>query len=238
MSNKIKDLLTIVIPCKNENITIQRTLEYLNKQRFINGTKVIIADVSDDDGYTHNCIISQTGKNIDIEIIKGGYPSQGRNAGAKLVKTEYVLFLDADIFISNEHLLLDLLDEMNSNDALLGTCKFRVLSGEYNYVYKGFDIIQRLSKFSKPFAIGGFMLFDTSEFNRLGGFIEADKFAEDYHLSMKIKSEDFYIHDDIVYTTSRRFKSKGLYYMIKMMIKSYLNRNNPEFFTKDHNYWN
>ena len=31
----VKELLTIVIPCKNENITIQNTLEYLNKQMFL-----------------------------------------------------------------------------------------------------------------------------------------------------------------------------------------------------------
>jgi hypothetical protein len=41
----------------------------------------------------------------------------------------------------------------------------------------------------------------------------------------------------IVYTTSRRFKNKGLFYMVKMMIKSWFNRNNDEFFTKEHNYW-
>ena len=233
----IKDILTIVIPCKNENLVIQRTLSYLNMQKDIDGTKVIIADVSDDGGYTRDCILSESNKNIDIEIIKGGYPSQGRNAGAKLVTTEYVLFLDADIFLCNNYILIDLLNEIEKRDTLLATCKFRVLSGEYNYVYKAFDFIQKLSKISKTFAIGGFMLFDTSEFNKLGGFKENDKFAEDYHLSMKIKSKDFYIHDDIVYTTSRRFKSKGLYYMVKMMIKSYFNRNNPEFFTKDHNYW-
>ena len=47
----------------------------------------------------------------------------------------------------------------------------------------------------------------------------------------------FYVEDKIVYTTSRRFKNKGLFYMVKMMIKSWFNRNNDEFFTKEHNYW-
>jgi hypothetical protein len=213
-------------------------LEYINEQNGINGVNVIIADVSDDNGYTIECIRTQMNKNINIEIIKGGYPSQGRNAGSKLVETKYVLFLDADIFISNKTLLKNILEEMIKNDYHLGTCKFRVLSGEYNYVYKSFDYIQKFTKYTKPFAIGGFMLFNINEFDNINGFNENDKFAEDYHISMKIKPKKFYIHNDIVYTTSRRFKSKGLYYMVKMMIKSYFNRNNPDFFTKEHNYWN
>ena len=53
----------------------------------------------------------------------------------------------------------------------------------------------------------------------------------------KIKPNKFYVADKIVYTTSRRFKNKGLFYMVKMMIKSWFNRNNDEFFTKEHNYW-
>lgn len=234
----IRKLLTIVIPCKNEGLTIKKTLEYLNEQSFIKDTKVIIADVSDDNDFTKHCIDSQRNKNIDIEVIKGGYPGQGRNAGAKLVTTEYVLFMDSDIFLTSKSLLIDMIDVIDNNDPELSTCKFRVLGGEYNYVYKIFDIIQWFTKFSKPFAVGGFMLFETAKFNEIGGFNENDKFAEDYHISMKISPKNFYVHNDIVYTTSRRFKSKGLYYMVKMMVKSYFNRNNPEFFTKEHNYWN
>ncbi|MCK9574780.1 MAG: glycosyltransferase [Candidatus Pacearchaeota archaeon] len=237
MINDFKDLLTIVIPCKNEGLIIKQTLEFLNAQFNIKGTNVIIADVSDDAGFTHECIESQQNKNINISIIKGGYPAQGRNAGAALVKTQYVLFLDADIYLRNVTLLADLIREVVNRKAKLATCKFRVIDGEYNFVYQTFDVIQWFTKFSKPFAIGGFMLFETETFNLLGGFKNDDKFAEDYHLSMNILPKDFYVHNDKIYTTSRRFKSKGLSYMVKMMILSYFNRNNAEFFTKDHNYW-
>ena len=234
----IKDILTIVIPCKNENLVIQRTLSYLNMQKDIDGTKVIIADVSDDGGYTRDCILSESNKNIDIEIIKGGYPSQGRNAGAKLVTTEYVLFLDADIFLCNNYILIDLLNEIEKRDTLLATCKFRVLSGEYNYVYKAFDFIQKLSKISKTFAIGGFMLFKTETFKKLGGFNEKNKIAEDYYISQKIKPKKFKIINSFVYTSSRRFSKKGVWYMIKLAVLSWLNRKNENFFNKDYkNYW-
>ena len=68
-------------------------------------------------------------------------------------------------------------------------------------VYESFDVIQYLTKFSTPFAVGGFMLFNLEVFNSLGGFNPDDKFAEDYHLSSKIKPNKFYVEDKIVYTT-------------------------------------
>jgi hypothetical protein len=130
-----------------------------------------------------------------------------------------------------------MVEVMKKNDYHLSTTKMRTDDGQYNYVYQSFDVIQYLTKFSTPFAVGGFMLFNLETFNSLGGFNPNDKFAEDYHLSSKIKPNKFYVANKIVYTTSRRFKNKGLFYMVKMMIKSWFNRNNDEFFTKEHNYW-
>jgi len=50
---------------------------------------------------------------------------------------------------------------MKKNDFDLSTLKMRTEDGDYNYVYKSFDVIQYLTKFSTPFAVGGFMLFKT-----------------------------------------------------------------------------
>lgn len=229
--------LTIVIPCKNEGLIIKKTLGLLNLQNNIKGVNVIVADSSTDEGITKSCILSYTKTNINVKMVKGGFPAEARNNGAKKIKTPYVLFLDADIFICNYNLLNDMVEQMKKNDYHLSTAKMRTEDGDYNYVYESFDVIQYLTKFSTPFAVGGFMLFNLEAFNSLGGFNPDDKFAEDYHLSSKIKPNKFYVADKIVYTTSRRFKNKGLFYMVKMMIKSWFNRNNDEFFTKEHNYW-
>ena len=45
---KIKDKLTIVIPSKNEGITLYECVCYIAGQHDIEGTSVIISDVSDD----------------------------------------------------------------------------------------------------------------------------------------------------------------------------------------------
>jgi hypothetical protein len=102
-----------------------------------------------------------------------------------------------------------------------------------------FDVTQRLSVFlGTPFAVGGFQLFKTESYWNIGGYNPNEKFAEDYSLSQKIDSQNFKIHKTGgVWTSARRFKNKGVFYMIKILIKSYFNRNNPEFFKKSHGYW-
>ena len=235
---KIDKKLTIVIPCKNESELIGKTLKLIDMQYFIRGTKVIIADSSDDGGLTKSVIKSCKFNHIKVKVIKGGLPSVARNSGAKLADTDFILFLDADIFIQNPYLLYRMVTKMETSNLDLGTVRIRTDSGEFNYVYSVFDLIRSVIRFSTPFAIGGFMLFQRSAFVKLGGFDTEDKFAEDYHLSSKVSPAKFFINNEIVYTTPRRFKNKGVYYMAKMLIKSWLNRKNPDFYRSDHNYWN
>jgi glycosyltransferase involved in cell wall biosynthesis len=229
--------ITIIIPCKNEGLIIKRTLDLIDSQNGIRGTKVIVADCSDDNGFTRDLILANAERNIELEIIPGGYPAFGRNRGAEIANTPYILFMDSDIFLEDPNTLLNIIRDFSNTDKHLATTKMRTNDGKYNYVYRIFDFIQKASSLTTPFAIGGFMLFRRSEFDRLGGFVDDDKFAEDYHLSSKIKPSKFKIYNEIVYTTSRRFANKGLRYMVSMMAKSWVNRNNPEFFKKDHNYW-
>jgi len=230
----VKDLLTVVIPTKNESELIDVTLGHLNKQHNINGTKVIICDCSDDN--TLEIVNSKKYKNLDIVITDGGLPSIARNNGAKLCDTPYVLFLDADIFLTNINTINDTLNTIKNNHLHLVTTKFRV-RGIYSFVFPIFEFFRDLTIYKAPCAIGGFMLFDISEFNKVGGFINEDKFAEDFHLSMKINPFRFHVCPHKIYTTDRRFKKKGLFYMLKMSYLSYANKNNPEFFKNDHNYW-
>jgi glycosyltransferase involved in cell wall biosynthesis len=232
----LKNQLTIVIPCKNEGLNITRTLRYLNKQQDIHNTKVIIADSSDDNGYTKRSIYGECDKNIDIQIIPGGYPAIARNNGAELSKTKYILFLDADMFITKNDLLRIVVNEMEKHNLDLLTTKIRTTNGEFDYVYRIFDIIQFFIKFTTPFAVGGFMLFNKEAFDK-HKFNSEDKISEDYHLSSKISPKKFRISNHKIYTLSRRFKNKGVWYMVKLMIRAYLNKNNNKFFETEYDYW-
>jgi len=226
--------LTIVIPCKNEGHGIVDVIKLITRQRL--DCQIIIADSSNDD--TFNLIHNYRSRSLHvIRIVEGGLPSVARNNGAKLVTTPYVLFLDADIYLKDKDILKKCLDIAKKGDYDLVTCKFKVLGGKFNWVYRVFDIIQFVSSKTKPFAIGGFMLFKTETFNKLGRFNEEDKVAEDYHLSSKVAPKKFRIVNCYAYTKSRRFDKKGVWYMIKLAYHSFLNRNNDDWFKQDHNYW-
>ena len=228
----MKDFITIVIPCKNESTLISEVLYYLNKQNYIKGVKVIISDVSDDN--TRDVIRDVVYENLDIIIIDGGIPSVARNNGSKLCDTPYILFMDADMFLVNPNTIIDSIVLASNYD--LVTCRFRV-EGKYSFIFPAFEFIRDLFVWYSPCAIGGFMLFNKSVFDELGGFNEKFLVAEDYALSNQIKPSRFKVSDDHIYTTDRRFRNKGLWYMTKLMFKSIINKNNPKFFEDSHGYW-
>lgn len=232
----LSEILTVVIPCKNEKENIQNILSCLNKQENSQNLKVIVADNSDDN-VTIDYINSERGKNIDISVIDGGYPSKGRYNGALLCQTKYVLFLDSDMHIKETNFISNLLNEIIKKDIDLLTSKVRTVDSKFNYVYKFFDVIQKLHFITGPFALGGIMLFKKSSYDKLGGFNPNDLFAEDYNLSKKVKSNKFYVSPSIIYTSSRRIEKKGVSFMLWMMIYSFFNRNNRKFFEQHHNYW-
>jgi glycosyltransferase involved in cell wall biosynthesis len=227
--------LTIVIPCKNESSLIIETLIFILGQ--VEKFKIIVADSSTDNESIILLKQFQEKFKEQIIIVEGGLPSVARNNGAKLVDTPYVLFLDADIHIKQNDLIVKCFNEMIIGRYDLLTCKFKTLEGKFDWIYKIFNVIQWVSSKTTPFALGGFMLFKTDTFNKLNGFNNEDKIAEDYHLSSKIVPNKFRVANLFVYTPCRRFEKKGLWYMIKLMVMCWWNRNNDDFFKQDFNYW-
>lgn len=231
----MKEKITIVIPCKNEKDNIYECVSFIAKQVGIAGTKVIIADTSDDTDslYWLDVVKNDLKYSLNIEIIKGGYPAKARLEGSKLVTTPYILFLDADIMLLNKFVL----GECLAYNTDLVTVPFQTEEG-FNWIFWLFDIQQRFSNWlGTPFAIGGFQLWKTEAYWKTGGYDETHLFAEDYWVSQK--AEVMKIHNTRgIWTSARRFKNKGFFYMAWLSIKCYFNRNNSEFFKKSHNYWN
>ena len=231
----MNEVITIVIPCKNEKDNIYECIGFIAKQKGIAGTKVIIADVSDEaDSLVWLYKAKRDFKySIDIEIIEGGFPAKARLEGSKLANTPYILFLDADIMLQNKFIL----GECLAYDSDLVTVPFQTENG-FNWIFRLFDIQQRMSNWlGTPFAVGGFQLWKTKSYWKTGGYDETHLFAEDYWVSQK--ANKMIIHPTKeVWTSARRFKNKGFFYMFWLSIKCYFNRNNSNFFKQHHNYWN
>ena len=152
--------------------------------------------------------------------------------------SDYVLFLDADIMLKNNRVLIECYENILAFEKDLVTLPFETEYG-WNWVFRIFDFTQWLGNlFGMPFAIGGFQFWRTKAYWETGGYVESQKFAEDYWISAKCNPKKFMVLSiKGAWTSARRFKKKGIVYMIKVMIKSYFNRNNPAFFDDDQNYW-
>ena len=232
--------LTIVIPTYNEEKYIWRTLNEIDHQSGVKHVKIIIADAGSTDKTIYLINLFKA-KHSNIEIIKGGLPAVGRNAGAKLATTPYILFLDADVTFTSRHAICSAVDELSFMD-------FDMVST--NPLYKGeFDIrasiMFGLNKYitwflskTEPFAIGGFTMVNRRIFNSLGGYDEKATQSEDWLLSKQIKPHNFRLIPELITQDNRRFKRYGYFSMIKLLYTNWRNRNNTQHFYKDQGYWN
>jgi glycosyltransferase involved in cell wall biosynthesis len=231
--------LTIVIPAKNEAEMLPRLLGSLARQDFegMTETRVIVADAGSTDGTVEVALSFRD--RLRVEVIEGGLPSVGRNAGARLAMTPYVLFLDADVELPEPTLLRRALWRMRRRRLHLVTTNIACREGSFfdDALYMGNNFMQRIGSVLKPFATGMFMLFDREAFWALGGFNERALFAEDYLLSKGVARTRFRIVRGKILTTNRRFQKLGHGRMVWMFFKTMLHSWNDKYFLRDQGYW-
>src|SRR5574343_1225181 len=86
-------ILSIIIPTLNEEQNIARLLGIVQRNKF-KDYEIIIADAGSKDK-TKNIALEHGAK-----VIPGGLPAKGKNEGAKVAQGEILLFLDADLEMS------------------------------------------------------------------------------------------------------------------------------------------
>jgi glycosyltransferase involved in cell wall biosynthesis len=231
--------LTIVIPAKNEIAMLPKLLESLCRQDYehIHTTRILVADAGSADGTVEAALSFRN--RLQVEVVPGGLPSVGRNAGARLATTKYVLFLDADVELPEPTLLRRALWRMQRRGLHLATTNIACREGSFfdDLLYAGNNLMQRVGSFTKPFATGMFMLFDREAFWRLGGFNERALFAEDYLLSKGVARIRFRIVRGRILTTNRRFQKLGHAKMVWMFFKTMLHSWDDGYFLRDQGYW-
>ena len=235
----MKDLLTIVIPCKNEENYIVPLLESLSQQYGISDVRIIIADADSTDSTVP--LINTYKDELNIEVIKGGPVSVGRNNGAVLATTPYILFLDADVRLFDQLTIFDAVHMMDFHQLDLMTANIKNYGKDLraSFFFGAFNIINQIMTKKTPFAIGAFFLTRRYEFEMLGGFPNKYETSEDYILSKKYDPKKFAIIHHHFGQDERRFKKLGYTGMLWYMIVNFFNRNNLKHFEKAKvNYWN
>jgi glycosyltransferase involved in cell wall biosynthesis len=231
--------LTIVIPAKNEANMLPNLLQSLCEQDYeeMGAIRVIVADAGSTDDTVMTALSFRD--RLLVEVISGGLPSVGRNAGAQLATTRFLLFLDADVELPDPTLLRRAMCRMRRKNLHLVTTNIACSEGGFfdGLLYAGNNFMQRVGSFTKPFATGMFMLFERNAFWTLGGFNERALFAEDYLLSKGVPRLRFRIVRGRVLTTNRRFQKLGHWTMVRMFVRTMMHSWDDGYFLRDHNYW-
>jgi glycosyltransferase involved in cell wall biosynthesis len=237
--NTSENRLTIVIPAKNESRLLPKLLESLCRQDYplMRSTKVFVADAGSTDG-TQDLALAFADR-LNIEVIPGGLPAVGRNAGARRAETPYILFLDADMELKDRTLLRRAMALAERRKMQCVTTNIWCSNGQFrdHVLYICNDIAQYGSVLVRPFSTGMFMLFEKRTFDRLGGFHEGALYAEDYLLSKKVAKRRFGIVRGRVHTTNRRFRNMGYSKIMWLFLKTMFNTWNDNYFLHDQGYW-
>lgn len=234
----MKNEVTIVVPCKNEELYIGHLLDSLREQQGIDGVKIYIADASTDN--TRDAIIENTGR-LNVTIIEGGPVSRAKNNGAALVETPYILFIDSDVRFFSTTVIADTLEQMKRDNLDLIGLNIKCYDNDLiaKFAFKVFNVVNNILKYWMPFAVGAYMLTRTGKFRELGGFPEKRVTSEDFFLSIMYEPKKFAIAKHYFGQDSRRFKKMGYFGMTWYLIKNFINRNKQKYWDNidETRYW-
>jgi glycosyltransferase involved in cell wall biosynthesis len=212
----------------------------LSRQDYLRSipTKVFVADANSTDRTVELALNFQN--DLDIAVIPGGLPSVARNNGAKESISTFILFLDADVELTDTTLIRRAVRAMRTRALHCATVDIHCGTGTLadRLLYRASNLAQHLSTWHRPFGTGMFLLVDRARFESLGGFSEEALFAEDYHFTRQISPLRFAVVDGSVDTSNRRFQKTGHFNMTLLFFRTMLHRNNPEHFKNSHGYWN
>jgi glycosyltransferase involved in cell wall biosynthesis len=165
---------SVIIPTLNESTLLPRLLDRLEAQS-LRDFEVIVADAGSTDGTREIC------RARGVRLTDGGLPGVGRNRGAAVARGERLIFFDADVLPPIDF-LEKALGEMAAEGVALATCWFEPDSDNPVDLLL-FDLANsfvKLSLKSDPHAAGFAIFVDRPLFDRVGGFDESLRLAEDH----------------------------------------------------------
>lgn len=197
--------ISIIIPALNEEKSLPALLESIKDQEF-SDYEIILADAGSVDK------TKQIAESYGAKIVPGGMPAVGRNAGAKVAQGEWLLFLDSDVFLSGKF-LKQLIEEAETKKVDSASCAAVPLSDKIidQVMHDVANKYIQLTQYFYPHAAGFCILIKKSLHEKIGGYNESLKLAEDHeYISRAQKNGRFAIlKNPKVYVSIRRFESDG-----------------------------
>lgn len=213
-------MIAIIIPALNEEEYLPILLKSIEEQG-LKDYEIIVADAGSKDG------TREVAKRFGAKVIKGGLPAAGRNRGAKAAKKELLLFLDADVKLPKDF-LKKTIGEFHKRKLDVATCFYRPQSRHLvdHTIMNIMNVWTYLSQFFWPHAIGVCIFARRDIHNKLNGFDETIKIAEDMdYVNRASKIGKFrMLHATHVLVSMRRYEKKGRLRMILTYAKGFFYR--------------
>ncbi len=206
--------VSIIIPTLNEEKFLPFLLESIKKQDF-KDYEVIVADAGSKDRTL------EIAKKYGAKLLKGGLPAIGRNQGAEIAGAKLLLFLDADVLLPESFLEKSLKE---FRERKLGIASFQLVPIESKVARMLFNLFYNfpvlfLEKILAHAAMG--ILVKKEFFQKLKGFDETIKLAEDHDLARRAKKIGKFgiIKGAKLLVSIRRFEKEG---WLKTALKYFL----------------
>ena len=139
-------MISIIIPTKNEEELLPTLLRSIKKQTLA-PHEVIVADAYSDDN------TRDIARSFGCKVIDGGMPGAGRNLGADVATGEFLLFLDADVELTDPRFLEKSTKEIKKKKLDFATCDVVAISDKkLDHLFH--KVYNKYVRFCHPF--GGF----------------------------------------------------------------------------------
>lgn len=198
---------SVVIPCYNEEKYVGELLEDISSQT-LRPKKVIVADSRSTDRTTEVAARFKSRLSIEIATSKIRSPGAARNAGAKLAKGDYIIFIDADMRLPKtafeQTLQATERGKVDYITPLFSTPGHHPID-QIAVKMINFDIRLGLTSKAHLPGIGGYMCVRNSLNKALGGFAAESRGEDiDYLVRMKHHEISHVVLTNLVVETSNR----------------------------------
>ena len=208
-------MISFIIPTKNEEKVIEKTLLCLCE--YSGEKEIIISDGQSTDKTIS--IAKKYAKIIEHKSASRQKISEGKNIGARNSHGEYIVFLDADVYIPNINSFFQKAESLfKSNKNLAGlTVSIRVFKNQETFADKiVFSIFNFYNLILNNYlgigtAVGEFQMIRKDVFQKTGGYREDLVASEDYEFFRRVGKigKTYFAKDLLIYHTGRRAHKIG-----------------------------
>lgn len=181
----MKDLISIIVPVYNSELTIEETLLSIKKQKYANIELIIVNDGSKDNSkkLIENFINNNNSLNIKLFNINNIGVALARNYGVNKSNGKYVVFIDSDDLLHEDYVELAYSEFLKNNELCLVYSDVEFFGAKSGlWKLREFSIRNMLINNCIPI----FAMFKKEDFINLNGFDKNLNFAEDWELWLRM----------------------------------------------------